>query len=80
MEFSGGWDIFIMGVDLKKDIDVMLDAYNDAGKVTSAFNLNVLTRINTELDADFDISKYQHFGTYNPKLGAMESYIISMED
>jgi dimethylhistidine N-methyltransferase len=73
-------DIFIMGVDLKKDIDVMLDAYNDAGKVTSAFNLNVLTRINTELDANFDISKYQHFGTYNPKLGAMESYIISMED
>jgi dimethylhistidine N-methyltransferase len=71
-------DVFIMGVDLKKDIDVMLDAYNDAGKVTSDFNLNVLTRINNELDADFDISQFQHFGTYNPKLGAMESYIISM--
>ncbi len=73
-------DIFVMGVDLKKDIDVMLDAYNDKNKVTSAFNLNVLTRINNELGGDFDISKFQHFGTYNPKLGAMESFIISMED
>jgi dimethylhistidine N-methyltransferase len=73
-------DILLIGADQKKDIDVMLDAYNDKEKVTNRFNLNVLTRMNNELGANFDISKFQHFGTYNPRLGAMESYIISMED
>jgi uncharacterized SAM-dependent methyltransferase len=73
-------DLLFLGADLKKDIDVMLDAYNDRDKVTSDFNLNVLTRINSELGANFDINNFQHFGTYNPMKGAMESFIISMTE
>lgn len=73
-------DLVLIGFDLKKDIDTMLHAYNDSKGVTKQFNLNLLTRINNELDANFDISKFDHFGTYNARTGAMESYIVSMED
>jgi uncharacterized SAM-dependent methyltransferase len=47
--------------------------------VTAAFNLNLLTRINAELGATFDLSKWRHYGTYNVFSGAMESYLVSME-
>jgi len=70
-------DHVLIGFDLKKDINVLLDAYNDKEGVTAAFNLNLLTRINNELGANFDVNSFQHFGTYNPTIGAMESYLIS---
>ncbi len=41
---------------------------------------NLLERVNRELGGNFDLSKFQHFGTYHPGLGAMESYIVSLED
>lgn len=72
-------DLLLIGFDLKKDIDVLTKAYNDKQGVTRAFNLNVLTRINKELDGDFDIQKFSHHGMYNPRHGAMESYLISLE-
>ena len=70
-------DHVLVGFDLKKDIDVLLGAYNDREGVTSAFNLNLLTRINRELGGDFDLQNYRHFGTYNVFTGAMESYLVS---
>jgi uncharacterized SAM-dependent methyltransferase len=70
----------LIGFDLKKDIDLLLRAYNDTGGVTRAFNLNLLTRINRELGGDFDVSKFRHFGTYDVFSGAMESYLVSMEE
>lgn len=73
-------DLALIGFDLKKDIDVMLNAYNDSKGVTSKFNLNVLKRINNELGGNFDLTKFQHFGTYSVVTGAMESYIISLEE
>ncbi len=72
-------DYVLLGCDLKKDIDVMLAAYNDSQGVTDEFNLNLLTRMNSELRANFDLSKFRHFGTYNVKMGAMESFLISTE-
>ena len=72
-------DRVLAGFDLKKDIDLLLSAYNDPQGVTAAFNLNLLTRINAELGADFDISKWRHFGTYSVFSGAMESYLVSLE-
>lgn len=72
-------DLVLIGFDLKKDIDVMLAAYNDSSGATKKFNLNLLTRINRELGANFDLSKFTHFGTYNVTLGAMESFLISLE-
>ena len=72
-------DRMLIGFDLKKDIDRLLAAYNDSAGVTAEFNLNLLDRLNKELDADFDRSRWRHFGTYNVFSGAMESYLVSME-
>ncbi|MFK7928606.1 MAG: L-histidine N(alpha)-methyltransferase [Myxococcota bacterium] len=70
-------DHMMIGFDLKKDIEVLLAAYNDSQGVTSAFNLNLLHRINAELGGTFDVSLWRHFGTYNVFTGAMESYLVS---
>jgi len=73
-------DLMLIGFDLKKDIDLLLRAYNDTGGVTREFNLNLLHRINRELGGNFDTSKFRHFGTYDVFSGAMESYLVSMEE
>lgn len=70
-------DLVLIGFDLKKDIEVLLRAYNDDQGITRDFNLNLLTRLNRELGADFDLKHWQHFGTYNVFTGAMESYLVS---
>ncbi|HYF03656.1 MAG TPA: L-histidine N(alpha)-methyltransferase [Patescibacteria group bacterium] len=72
-------DLVIIGMDLKKDPDVMLSAYSDSEGVTAQFNLNLLKRINRELGGDFDLGKFQHYANYNAFLGTMESYIVSRE-
>ncbi len=72
-------DYLLCGFDLKKDIDVLLRAYADAGGVTARFNLNLLNRINRELGGRFDTEKFRHHGTYNVFSGAMESYLVSLE-
>ncbi|MCB0415105.1 MAG: L-histidine N(alpha)-methyltransferase [Bdellovibrionales bacterium] len=70
-------DLLLIGFDLKKEIDLMLLAYNDREGITKKFNFNLLTRMNNELGANFDLKNFMHFGTYNPNVGAMESFIIS---
>ena len=72
-------DFVLIGFDLKKDLDVLYNAYNDSAGVTKEFNFNVLDRINSALKGDFDRSKFQHQGLYNVQNGAMESYLISQE-
>ena len=72
-------DIMLVGFDLKKDIELLLRAYNDSHGVTREFNLNVLRRINNELGGNFDLNKFRHFGTYDVFSGAMESYLVSLE-
>lgn len=71
-------DALLVGFDLKKDIDLLLAAYNDDQGVTAAFNLNLLHRINVELGGDFELSKFRHFGTYDVHSGAMVSYLVSL--
>jgi dimethylhistidine N-methyltransferase len=73
-------DMILVGVDLKKNPKVILAAYNDAGGITKKFNLNLLTRINRELDGNFDVSQFDHFPTYDPLTGACKSYLISLID
>lgn len=70
-------DLLLIGIDLKKDPEAILAAYNDAGGLTKAFNLNLLHRINRELGADFDVTQFSHFPVYNPETGACKSYLIS---
>lgn len=72
-------DLLLVGFDLKKDIELLLAAYNDANGVTAEFNLNLLARVNSELDADFDLSAFRHYSTYDVFTGAMESYLVSMQ-
>jgi uncharacterized SAM-dependent methyltransferase len=72
-------DVLLVGFDLKKDIDMLLKAYNDSQGVTRDFNLNLLHRINRELGGSFDVSKWRHFGTYDVFSGGMESYLVSLE-
>lgn len=72
-------DLVLIGFDLKKDIDLMLNAYNDSQGVTAEFNLNMLKRINKELGGNFDVSKFRHYATYDVFTGAMESYLVSLE-
>lgn len=70
-------DRMLVGVDLRKDRAVLEAAYDDAAGVTAAFNLNLLARINHELDGNFDLSAFQHRAIYNEELGRIEMYLVS---
>jgi L-histidine N-alpha-methyltransferase len=70
-------DLLLIGFDLKKDPATILNAYNDRQGITRAFNLNLLKRINRELDADFDVEQFDHYPVYDPGTGACRSYLIS---
>jgi dimethylhistidine N-methyltransferase len=70
-------DFLLIGFDLKKDLGVIWRAYNDSKGVTREFNFNLLDRLNRELGADFDRSRFQHFAPYNPAAGCMESWLVS---
>lgn len=73
-------DYVLVGFDLRKDADVLMRAYSDSDGITRDFNMNLLHRINRELGADFDVNKFQHYATYNVYTGAMESYLLSLEN
>ncbi len=69
----------LVGVDLRKDANVLHAAYNDAKGVTAAFNLNLLARINRELGGDFRPRRFRHYAFYNPALGRVEMHLVSLE-
>jgi len=71
-------DLLLIGFDLKKNPHTILNAYNDAAGITAAFNLNLLTRINNELDADFNRDNFEHYQTYDPISGACRSFLVSL--
>lgn len=73
---SDGNCVFI-GFDLKKDISILERAYDDASGITREFNLNLLDRMNRELEADFNRNEFFHHSYYNPCEGRMESWLIS---
>lgn len=76
-EFLGVGNILLIGVDVKKDRQRLNAAYNDAAGVTAAFNLNLLTRINRELDADFELSRFHHHAFHNELQGRVEMHLVS---
>jgi len=73
-------DYVLIGFDLKKDVRILERAYNDSAGITREFNLNLLDRMNRELGANFDRTKFRHHGCYNDRLGAMESWLISLDE
>lgn len=70
-------DFFLLGADLVKDIDLMLAAYDDPTGVTAAFNLNLLGRINRELDAGFDLRSFAHEVRWNAWQRCIEMHLVS---
>ena len=70
-------DSLLLGTDLMKDLPRMLEAYDDALGVTAAFNLNLLARINRELDGNFNLSLFAHEARFNKSTGSMEMHLRS---
>lgn len=70
-------DYVLIGFDLKKNPQTILNAYNDKGGHTRAFNLNLLERINHELGGNFNLANFIHYPVYDPFTGACKSYLIS---
>lgn len=72
-------DKLLIGFDLKKDPQTILNAYNDPAGITAAFNLNLLERINRELEGNFNVQDFQHWENYDPITGATRSFIVSQK-
>lgn len=70
----------LIGVDRKKDKRVLESAYNDTAGVTAAFNLNVLTHLNRELEGNFDIAGFAHRAIYNEEIGSIQMFLESLVD
>jgi dimethylhistidine N-methyltransferase len=71
-------DSLLLGTDLEKPVQVLLDAYDDPIGVTAAFNLNLLGRINRELDGHFDLSQFAHEARFNPAARRVEMHLRSV--
>lgn len=70
----------LIGIDLLKDIDTLIAAYDDEAGVTSAFNKNLLTRINSTLAGNFDLSQWIHEARFNHELERIEMHLVSITD
>jgi dimethylhistidine N-methyltransferase len=69
----------LLGVDLKKDPLMLHRAYNDALGITADFNLNILSRLNREMGANFDIDAFRHYAFYNPVFARVEMHLVSLK-
>ncbi len=78
IDLAGPRGAMLVGVDLKKDKARLDAAYDDAAGVTAAFNLNLLQRINRELDADFDVARFRHVAFYDERAGRVEMHLESL--
>ncbi|HEX7047728.1 MAG TPA: L-histidine N(alpha)-methyltransferase [Gammaproteobacteria bacterium] len=70
----------LIGVDLEKDAATLERAYNDAAGVTARFNLNILERLNRELDGDFNLDAFSHKAVWNEQRHRIEMHLESSED
>jgi L-histidine N-alpha-methyltransferase len=78
-ETLGHGAVLVIGVDLIKDMSVLCPAYNDAEGVTAKFNLNLLARINRELNANFDLAAFEHHACYNRQRSRIEMHLASLK-
>jgi L-histidine N-alpha-methyltransferase len=70
-------DRFLLGADMRKDPEVIRRAYNDSRGVTAAFNLNILERLNRELDANFPIDSFEHRAIYSTEHHRIEMHLVA---
>lgn len=71
-------DALLLGVDLRKNPNTILNAYNDSSGITKEFNLNLLSRMNRELGANFIVENFDHYPFYDPSSGIVYSYLVSL--
>lgn len=72
-------DRLLIGADLVKPLEQLLPAYDDPAGVTAAFNLNLLSRMNRELGADFNLRRFRHFARWDPSAKRIEMHLASRE-
>ncbi len=70
----------LIGVDLKKDFNILHRAYNDSQGVTAQFNKHLLVRMNQELDANFQLTQFGHYAFYNPGQSRIEMHLVSLKN
>lgn len=73
-------DMVLIGMDLKKNPRQIRNAYDDSAGYTREFNLNLLRRINRELQGNFIIENFQHYASYDPVTGACRSFLVSLQE
>lgn len=73
-------DALLLGTDLRKDPSLLIPAYDDAQGITRRFNLNLLERINRELEGDFQLGQFAHRAVWNDAHSRMESYLESLQE
>jgi dimethylhistidine N-methyltransferase len=73
-------DLLLVGFDLQKDESVLNAAYNDKAGITAKFNLNLLARINRELDGNLELGKFEHHAFYSREQQRMEMHLVSKTD
>ncbi len=76
----GAEGALLIGVDRKKSVDVLEQAYDDAAGVTARFNLNVLAHFNESLAADFNLAAFEHVARYNKDAGCIQMFLRSGVD
>ncbi len=72
--------LLLIGFDLKKHPQIILNAYNDRQGFTRDFNLNLLVRINRELNGNFTVKSFDHYAMYDPVSGSCKSFLVSLKD
>jgi len=72
-------DLLLIGMDLRKNPRIIQKAYDDPHGITKAFNMNLLQRINRELDADIHLDQFDFYCNYNPQNGEVNSYLVSLK-
>jgi L-histidine Nalpha-methyltransferase len=70
-------DALLLGADLEKPVPQLIAAYDDPLGITAAFNLNLLARINRELEADFDLQQFEHLALFNSEARSVEMHLRS---
>ncbi len=79
-DMVGSNGAFLIGADLKKDVDVLLAAYNDSKGVTAEFNKNILRHLNLELGTEFNTDLFDHKAIWNEEESRIEMHLICKED
>ena len=73
-------DKLMIGFDLKKDPNMIIEAYHDKAGITTEFNMNLLRRLNTELEGNIEEANFMHYPYYDPQTGTAKSFLVAKKE